>query len=139
MPDLFADTGYWIALLTEDDSLHQRAVDLTASLGSNKVVTTDLVFTELLNHMSGNGNQARLQTAEAVREWRTDPNLEVIPLSAEQFETALERYAARLDQSWSLVDCASFVAMESVQINQALAHDRHFEQAGFTALLRTFR
>ena len=43
----------------------------------------------------------------------------------------------RLDHSWSVVDCASFVVMRTRQIQEALAFDRHFEQAGFTALLRS--
>jgi predicted nucleic acid-binding protein len=40
------------------------------------------------------------------------------------------------DKSWSLTDCASFLIMEEMQITVALAHDRHFVQAGFQTLLR---
>ena len=49
---------------------------------------------------------------------------------------AFELYSFRQDQSWSLTDCASFLVMEERGITEALAHDRDFEQAGFTALLR---
>ena len=45
-------------------------------------------------------------------------------------------YGSRLDQTWSLTDCASFLVMEQRGITDALAHDRDFEQAGFVALLR---
>ena len=41
-----------------------------------------------------------------------------------------------MDQHWSLTDCASFIVMEERGISEALAYDRDFEQAGFTALLR---
>ena len=51
-------------------------------------------------------------------------------------EAALERYADRLDQDWSLTDCASFLTMEARGIQEALAYDSDFVQAGFTALLR---
>lgn len=41
----------------------------------------------------------------------------------------------RLDKTWSLVDCASFVVMEERGLTEALTTDRHFEQAGFVRLL----
>ena len=59
-----------------------------------------------------------------------------MPQTAAQFRVAVERYAERPDQTWSLTDCASFIVMEERGITDALAHDRDFEQAGFTALLR---
>jgi len=34
------------------------------------------------------------------------------------------------------LDCAAFVVMEALEIEAALTHDIHFEQAGFSALLR---
>lgn len=37
---------------------------------------------------------------------------------------------------WSLTDCISFVVMEDAGVQQALTGDQHFEQAGFTALLK---
>ena len=45
-------------------------------------------------------------------------------------------YRQMLDKEWSLTDCASFALMKERGIAEALAHDRHFEQAGFVALLR---
>jgi predicted nucleic acid-binding protein len=35
-----------------------------------------------------------------------------------------------------LTDCLSFVVMQDEGITQALTGDKHFEQAGFTALLK---
>jgi predicted nucleic acid-binding protein len=35
---------------------------------------------------------------------------------------------------YSLTDCASFVTMEEMRIEAALAFDRHFIQAGFKKL-----
>ena len=45
-------------------------------------------------------------------------------------------YAERPDKDWSLTDCISFVVMRTMDITEALTGDRHFEQAGFTALLK---
>ena len=136
MPEVFADTGYWIALLNPRDSLHTRARELSNDHADATIVTTEMVLTELLNHVSRVGAQARRLTGEAVATWRSAPNIDVVPQTTAQFQAALDRYRDRSDQSWSLVDCASFIVMETRQIQEALAFDRHFEQAGFKALLR---
>ena len=65
-----------------------------------------------------------------------DSRIEVLPQTGNLFTAAVAFYAARLDQRWSLTDCMSFVVMTERGIPQALAYDRDFEQAGFTALLR---
>ncbi len=65
-----------------------------------------------------------------------NPDVEIVPQTDAQFRSAVERYAARPDQTWGLADCASFLLMEERSITEALTHDRDFEQAGFTALLR---
>ena len=45
-------------------------------------------------------------------------------------------YRSRNDKAWSLTDCISFVVMEQEGLTEALTGDHHFEQAGFTALLK---
>ena len=137
MPEVFADTGYWIALLNERDGLHIKARELSEVYSVATIVTTEMVLTEFLNHSSGGGRQRRHVAAKAVRDWMADANIEVVPQTSIQFQAALELYEMRLDHSWSVVDCASFVVMRTRQIQEALAFDRHFEQAGFTALLRS--
>ena len=71
-----------------------------------------------------------------VRELENNPNVEIVAQTDMQFRAAVERYASRGDQRWSLTDCASFLVMEERDITEALAYDRDFEQAGFIALLR---
>ena len=45
-------------------------------------------------------------------------------------------FEQRSDKEWSLTDCLSFLVMRDEGITQALTGDHHFEQAGFTALLK---
>ncbi|MXW23100.1 MAG: nucleic acid-binding protein, partial [Chloroflexi bacterium] len=44
MRTLFADSGYWIALLHTGDQLHERARTLAIDLGSAKIVTTQMAL-----------------------------------------------------------------------------------------------
>ena len=136
---LFADSGYWIALWNPEDALHDRAITLTEALSSSAVVTTRLVLIETLNFMAGMGLARRRYAVRMAQDLEDDPDVEIVPLSDAQFGAALERYAARPDQRWSVTDCASFLVMEDRNITDALAFDRDFEQAGFRALLRHTR
>ena len=136
MRTLFADSGYWIALLHTGDQLHERARTLAADLGPAQIVTTEMVLTEVLDHLAGRGEQRRSLAVQMVRDLEARPDVEIVPQTHAQFTAGVERYATRPDQTWSLTDCASFLVMEERNITEALAYDRDFEQAGFTALLR---
>ena len=136
MSALFADSGYWIALWNPRDSLHEKALSIADSLGASDVVTTQMVLTEALDAMSGMGEFRRRFAVQMVQSLEDNPGVEIVPQTDSQFRAALQRYASRSDQRWSLTDCASFLVMEERDLTQALAYDRDFEQAGFVALLR---
>ena len=59
----------------------------------------------------------------------------IVPANTETFEKGVDLYHARPDKQWSLTDCISFTVMAEEGITEALTGDRHFEQAGFKALL----
>jgi predicted nucleic acid-binding protein len=136
MTILFADTGYWIALLDPQDTLHQRAKSLTTSLTSAKIVTSEMVFTEVLNAFSKRGSFLRKSAVSLIEGVGINPNVTVVPQTSELFQAALQLYRQRPDQAWGHTDCSSFCIMHQQGIREALAYDRHFEQAGFIALLR---
>ena len=136
---VFADTGYWIAILLPSDWLHDRAVSIAATYDEATVVTTQMVLTEVLNHVSKMGTNTRLAAARLLEDLGSNPNVEIVPQTDSQFGAAVERYVSRRDQRWGLTDCASFLVMEERGITEALAYDRDFEQAGFVALLREGR
>ena len=137
MGEVFVDTGYWIALISTRDDLRASAAQATNNLGGRRIVTSEMVLVEVLNHFARQGDVARETAAETIMGLKNDSNTEVIEQNTAQFESAVSRYANRLDQTWSLVDCSSFVLMEERGIRDALAYDVDFVQAGFNALLRS--
>ena len=139
MSEVFADAGYWVAMLDARDRLHDRARAVTATLGTRRIVTTHMVLAEVLNLMASAGEHRRQRAWELAQGLERDTDVVVVPQADTQFTAALERYASRGDQTWGLTDCASFLVMEERTITEALAYDRDFEQAGFTALLREGR
>lgn len=133
---VFADSGYWIALLNPDDQLHKRAGDLSAQTRSALIVTSEMVLTEVMNHFSGSRAGLGRAVAAAVEDICNEPNCRVIPQTTEQFKSAVRLFKQRDDKHWSLTDCASILLMQAENIHEALTHDNHFAQAGFAALLR---
>lgn len=138
MKSVFADTGFWIVLLNSRDFFHHQAVVLYQSLETRQVhvVTSEMVLTELMNFFAKFGVKTRRGITNAVIQMQQNVNITVIPQTNTQFRKALELYQQREDKSWSLTDCSSFLMMEKLGIVDALAHDKHFEQAGFKTLLR---
>ena len=59
----------------------------------------------------------------------------VVPLTETLLAQGFDLYRQRSDKEWGLTDCVSFVAMKQQNITDALTADRHFQQAGFVALL----
>lgn len=134
MKTVFADTGYWIAVMSTTDASSERALAVSKALGKARVVTTEMVLAELLNALSKISTRAlAIQCVDTIR---ASPNTEIIPQTSRQFAEAFDHYRQMRDKDWSVTDCASFAVMRVRGITEALAHDHHFEQAGFVALLR---
>lgn len=62
--------------------------------------------------------------------------VEIVAQTNFLFHQALKLYKHRPDQAWSHTNCASFLIMQQQNLLEALAYDKHFEQAGFIPLLR---
>lgn len=136
MRSVFADTGYWIALLNSRDELHDLARRVSGSLESVRLVTSEAILVEWLNDFARRGAELRGVAVAVVSRLRAGEAVDVIPLTSTDFDEALRLYSDRTDKAWSHTDCSSFCIMRRLGIDEALTHDRHYEQAGFRALLR---
>ena len=133
MIPLFADTFYFLAPVHADDTAHERALRL-AKARTDAIITTVWVLTEVADALAAPSMRATFPRLLA--SLCADPACTIVPPSSDLFERGAALYSDRPDKSWSLTDCISFVVMQEGGITQALTGDRHFEQAGFTALLK---
>ena len=135
MPVYFADTSFWIALSSQRDQYHRRAVAWSQFVVQTKstLLTTEAVLWEWLNAFSH--ASTRHLAAEGYRRCHADPRITVVAFQAEWVSAAVELYQTRPDKNWSLTDCLSFAVMEQRQITEALTTDHHFEQAQYKALM----
>lgn len=133
---VFVDTVAWLALINKSEGLHDSARTVRDQLIQQKakLITTDFVVVEIANSL------ARLPLRGLARKLidfiRTSDTVELVTITPEFFEKAYQLYCTREDKEWGLTDCTSFVVMQKMRMNRAFTADRHFEQAGFTILLK---
>jgi uncharacterized protein len=133
MKAVFADSFHFLAMLNEAERDHHRAV-LAHRRNWQKIVTTDCVILEVgdaLCHPRDRGDFLAL-----LKGIDRDSRIKIIRLTPELLDRGIQLLRNRPDKDWPLTDCISFVVMEDEGIKDALTGDKHFEQAGFTALLR---
>lgn len=133
--ETFLDTSGFYALLVAEDAKHREAKAWLAAAESSKgrAVTTDYVLDETATLLKAKGHGhllkgvfERVEGSEMIRvEW-TD---------AGRFRRAKEFFLRHDDHGYSFTDCVSFVVMKEFALHEALTKDRHFREAGFTALL----
>lgn len=133
MPAVFADTFYFIALLDSDDPSHARAVGWSRHK-TLTFVTTEYVLMELGDAFCVPGLREEFIVFQDGL--RAEARFSIVPSSSALYTAGLSLYRRRRDKEWQLTDCTSFVTMKERGIREALTGDQHFEQAGFTALLK---
>jgi predicted nucleic acid-binding protein len=133
MKPVFADTGFFLALINPRDQYHSVAAGLNSRL-SAPLVTTAWVLLEFANAISA--SRARGQFERVLNRLSSEPDATIIGPEPDLFDRGCQLYISRPDKEWSLTDCTSFVVMEREGLTDALTADRHFEQAGFHPLLR---
>jgi predicted nucleic acid-binding protein len=120
-------------LLNPGDALFARAQNWAVSI-HEPLTTTEYVLWELVNSYSDPVDRPKAHAA--VVEIRTSQSWELVYATPQLFTEGLSLHSSRPDKHWSLTDCISFIVMQQRNLERALAHDHHFEQAGFDAILR---
>ncbi|HEY1681760.1 MAG TPA: PIN domain-containing protein [Candidatus Tumulicola sp.] len=134
----FADTSYWVALLSPRESLNDIAKVLTAELQDKKVtlVTSSYIVAEVLDRFSKYGAAVRAAAKSLVDDLRIRTDVVFVEGSPDYVERALQRYEEYKDKIWSFTDCSSVVIMLDLGITDAVTYDSDFEQAYFIAMMR---
>jgi uncharacterized protein len=133
MNALLADTSFFVAYLNSRDEDHSLAVEWMTD-SEERIVTSQWILAELGNYLA-EGPDRRL-FGSFVRALSAEKRVEIVPADHAAFLNALSLYVRRPDKLWSFTDCTSFCLMKARKITDALTTDHHFEQAGFTVLLK---
>ena len=132
MRPCFADTSFFAALLNPRDRHHQEALRL--NLVDRPILTSFWILLELADGLRD--EQDRGLFLDFLGEIQEDDRYEIVSADQRLLDQAISLYRDRRDKDWSLTDCTSFVLMRERGLQEALTADHHFEQAGFTLLLK---
>lgn len=127
----FADTSGWMTLFQTTNPRHQAVKAWLQTLvgQGHRIVTTDYVVDETLTGLLTRVNH---RTALAFVDWlQKQRHVEVIRITPEQWESALQMFRRYDDKGFSFTDCTSFIIMQQHKLFDALALDQHFAQMGF--------
>lgn len=132
---IFCDTSAWIALSDPRERWHADLLDFSRRITAGefgRVLTSDYVLDETYTILR---LQLGLEAVRRLREQlRKSPNYEVVRVSDDHFDRAVDLVLSQKDHRWSLTDCTSFLIMRDLGITAALTLDRNFSQAGLRRL-----
>ena len=133
---VFVDTSFFIAMLDARDSLHARARKLAVLLNTERalMVTSDAIILELGNYFAR--SPLRSHAIDWICVLRDGDGWEIVSVTRPLMLRGEKLYREFSDKTWSLTDCVSMEVMRARDISRVATIDIHFEQAGFSALLR---
>ena len=133
MSVVFADAFYFVARLNRRDQHHERVLNFSRDFRA-RLLTSDWVLMEVADALAG--SESRVRVRDFILHLRQSAACEIVPATREDLNRALDLYHQHSDKGWTLTDCVSFVIMRDRKVTEALTGDKHFEQAGFVALLK---
>jgi predicted nucleic acid-binding protein len=130
---IFLDTSGLLAYLDPREPSNPKAVSefFTATYR----LTHNLIATELVS-LAHSRNFDRNETLEFVAELGRSEDVHFFWVDAKTHDEGLALLTSRPDKDYSLCDAVSFVLMRKYNLTDALTTDKHFEQEGFTRLLK---
>lgn len=133
---VFVDTSALIAIGNRRDVFHCQALTVKEYLKRSKrdFATTSAILLEFGNAFSPLGlKPSAIKLIEAARQskkWKT------VIIDEKLIYRGFELYRQMKDKEWGLVDCTSIIVARDMGITEIFTADHHFEQAGFTILLK---
>lgn len=129
---MFIDTSGLMCLFDAREHRHSSAIEKYESTTIR--LTHNYVLAEFVGLAIARRAPlaAALQFVEAIS---SGSEVEMIWVSRELHERAMQLLFERSDKSWSLCDAVSFVVMAERRVTNALTTDHHFDQAGLVRLL----
>jgi predicted nucleic acid-binding protein len=133
---VFLDTSGLIAVVNADDHWHAKAQSVWAALTASSVsyVTTSLVLIELADGLSR--IQYRPLALQIIDALHASLRVTIVQSDIALEARGWQLFRDRNDKAWGMTDCVSMTLMGDLEIEDTFTADHHFQQAGFSILLK---
>jgi predicted nucleic acid-binding protein len=133
---VFVDSFAWIAAINKSDNYHEISLRILEELLNRqaKLVTTNYVVVETINALSK--VEFRRTVIEFIDKLGKSPRVQIVKITDEIYNNAWTLYQQRMDKDWGITDCTSFEVMRMFNIERAFTSDKHFEQAGYSLMVK---
>lgn len=134
MTPVFVDTGAWIALAVRRDRVHGAAAAYARRLTETNtpLLTTNYVLLETYTRIRyDDGHDKALAFDAIIQDLLNRRRLILAWVTVPIHTQALEIFRTYVDQTFSLVDCASFFVARDRKIQEVFGFDKNFLTMGF--------
>ena len=123
----FLDTGFLFALLSKRDAHHERVVEVFREFENRRLrdhlITTNHVIAEAITLTLKVGHDKAVKLGDQLY---GEKLARVHWATPDEERAAFDYFKRHQDQTYSMVDCLSFIVMEKLGIREALAVDSDF-------------
>ena len=126
---MLADTSALLALHSDREQHHSRAVVFLRDNPRARFVLTNLILAEFVTRQRARTDAAH--AAAAGRDYLSSRRYEVLFVDAPLVLSGLARLEQYDDKGLSLTDCVSFEVMDRLGLTAAFTFDRDFRDCGY--------
>lgn len=124
---IFLDTGFLFALVSKRDAHHSRVVEVFRTFSdlrlADRLLTTNHVIVEPITLTRKIGHDDAVRLGDQLY---GEKLAQIHWATPDEERSGFEFFTKHKDQTYSAVDCLSFVVMEKLGIREALAVDTDF-------------
>lgn len=128
----FVDSSYIIALIKEDDSLHNKALKFLDILDSNECYINKLILSEVITVI---GNKTDLKTASETYNILNSTFNMINDCYIKNFNEKTMLYYEKFNTKLSFTDCSIITCMESENIKNLISFDNEFKKVNSINLI----
>jgi predicted nucleic acid-binding protein len=129
---VFVDTDAFIALTKNDDSNHEKVVEILQRLDTKSIeyITSNYVFSEVITVGSQKmGRRYALAFIEELKSNNSKYKIEWVDEEIEKF--AIDMFKRQTSKNVSLVDCTNMVFAQYYDVDAIFSFDKIYEQNGY--------
>lgn len=132
---IFIDSSFLIALVNENDSLHEKSLRYLDLIDKNECYISNLIINEVITVI---GNKIDLKTAVSTFDLLNDIFNIIDEYEMNDFNSYVMLLYEKYNTKLSFTDCSIILNMQNNEIENLLSFDKEFRQVNDINLISDF-